>query len=241
MTNQSSLATAQIQALNENTWLVSFDCEINAAGISQLQHYCLQLKKLAQHAFGEQAIVDLVPSYQTVMVSFRLSLIKPEQCTQLLEQALAAQTDNGALSASQQITLPVFYNTQVGPDLAKLAEIHQLSVNEVIALHSNKTYQVYAIGFSPGFPYLAEVSERIATPRLTQARSKVPAGSVGIADNQTGIYPNASPGGWQIIGNCPVPLFNHDWQCLLQVGDEVQFEPINQARFIEMGGKLSEF
>ncbi|WP_158587148.1 5-oxoprolinase subunit PxpB [Motilimonas pumila] len=227
--------------MNENTWLVSFQCEINAAGIAQLQHFCHRLKAWVRDTYGEQALLDIVPSYQTVMVSFRLNIIDPLQCEQAIEHTLRQQGQTASAPSNRQITLPVFYGAQVGPDLPHLSQSHQLSVEQVIKLHCEQVYRVYAIGFSPGFPYLAEVNPSIATPRLRQARSKVPAGSVGIADNQTGIYPNASPGGWQIIGNCPTPLFDEHWQSLLQVGDEVQFEPIDQARFIKMGGQINEF
>ena len=138
----------------------------------------------------------------------------------------------------RKIQLPVYYSQATGPDLSRLSQQAKLSVADVIELHSQPLYRVYAIGFSPGFPYLASVNERIAMPRLRSPRKSVPAGSVGIADSQTGIYAKASPGGWNIIGNCPEPLLNGQLTCRVKVGDTVQFVAIDQTQYFALGGQL---
>lgn len=129
----------------------------------------------------------------------------------------------------RQVTLPVCYDLRCGPDLPFVAQQHGLSVEEVIACHSHRVYRVFMLGFLPGFAYLGLVDERIATPRRPTPRAQVPAGSVGIAGRQTGIYPTASPGGWQIIGQTPARLFNPyaPQPAYLQPGDEVRFSPMS--------------
>ena len=125
------------------------------------------------------------------------------------------------------INIPVFYN---GEDLKDVAMQHQLTVEEVIKIHTERTYRVYMIGFLPGFAYMGKVDERIATPRHGRPRTNVPAGSVGIAGFQTGIYPLNSPGGWQLIGQTPLKIFDtkKEVPCLLKAGNIVQFVSINK-------------
>ncbi len=128
----------------------------------------------------------------------------------------------------RQVTLPVCYDLRCGPDLPFVAQQHGLSVEEVIACHTHTVYRVFMLGFLPGFAYLGLVDERIATPRRPTPRAHVPAGSVGIAGRQTGIYPTASPGGWQLIGRTPIRMFDPaaPQPARLQPGDEVCFYPI---------------
>jgi inhibitor of KinA len=121
-------------------------------------------------------------------------------------------------------------------DIDLIAQSHGLTSSEVIALHTARIYRVYLIGFLPGFAYMGTADKRIATPRKTSPRISVPAGSVGIAGEQTGIYPFDSPGGWQLIGRTPLQLFdtNSTTPCLLQPGDEVQFYPIDISEFNQL-------
>ena len=136
--------------------------------------------------------------------------------------------------------LPVYYHPEAGEDLEALAERAGMSIDDVIALHSGGEYRVYAIGFAPGYAYLGEVDSRIAAPRLSTPRQKVPRGAVAIADRQTAVYPAPSPGGWNLIGRCPVRMFDPDRDPIMpvSVGDRVRFEPIDRARFLELGGEL---
>ncbi|MGQ9896063.1 MAG: 5-oxoprolinase subunit PxpB [Acidobacteriota bacterium] len=134
----------------------------------------------------------------------------------------------------QQVRLPVCYDLRCGPDLPSVAQQHGLSIEEVIAYHANTIYRVFMLGFLPGFAYLGLVDKRIATPRRPTPRAQVPAGSVGIAGYQTGIYPTVSPGGWQLIGRTPVRMFNPGALRLthLQPGDEVCFYPISYEAWL---------
>jgi KipI family sensor histidine kinase inhibitor len=115
-----------------------------------------------------------------------------------------------------------------------------MSVEELIAIHAGRDYTVCAIGFAPGFAFLAEVDESIAIPRHVTPRSRVPAGSVGIAEKQTAVYPADTPGGWQLIGNCPVSLYDPKQTppSPFDVGDQVRFVPIDRDSFIERGGRV---
>jgi KipI family sensor histidine kinase inhibitor len=126
----------------------------------------------------------------------------------LTEFAANTQTRSGESAEPTIVELHVVYGGDDGPDLDSVAEHAGLSAQEVIDIHSGIDYHVYMIGFAPGFPYLGGLDEHIATPRLKTPRISVPAGSVGIAESQTGVYPNASPGGWQLIGRTAVPLFD---------------------------------
>jgi KipI family sensor histidine kinase inhibitor len=150
------------------------------------------------------------------------------------------ELDTSGGSEGQLVTLPVYYAAESGPDLEALAERASLTVEEVIAIHQSVEYRVYAIGFAPGFAYLGEVDERIAAPRLSTPRQKVPRGAVAIADRQTAVYPAPSPGGWNLIGRCPVRMFNPDADPTMpvRVGDRVRFEAIERQAYLDLGGEL---
>ena len=142
--------------------------------------------------------------------------------------------------SAQHIEIPICYDPSLAPDLFKLAEERKLAPEIVVHLHSGKPYRVYMIGFLPGFAYMGKVDERITMPRKNNPSIEVPAGSVGIAGEQTGIYPVNSPGGWNIIGQTPMRLFdarNND-PVLLKAGDEVQFVPITLQQFHDLKSKL---
>jgi inhibitor of KinA len=134
--------------------------------------------------------------------------------------------------AVELITIPVCYGNKLGPDLGYLASYHETTADEVIGLHSSAIYKVYMIGFIPGFAYMGGLHEKLETPRKATP-VKVPAGAVGIAGKQTGIYPLEIPGGWQIIGQTPLRLFNAERTppTRLKAGDRVQFEPITLSEF----------
>ncbi|WP_349409772.1 5-oxoprolinase subunit PxpB [Pseudalkalibacillus sp. SCS-8] len=137
---------------------------------------------------------------------------------------------------ARTIEIPVCYGGELGPDLEEVADHNQLSVDEVIDIHSNGDYLVYMLGFAPGFPYIGGMSEKIATPRRDDPRTSIPAGSVGIAGSQTGVYPIETPGGWQLIGQTPLKLFDLDQDppTLLEAGDKIRFKPISLSEFKEL-------
>lgn len=190
---------------------------------------------LPKHAF----IRDLIPAYSSITVVYDPIMLlqqhlSPEKIIHDLFQQAIHSSENISTEISTSITrIPVCYHTSLAPDLQALAEAHKLSREVVIELHCNTVYRVYMNGFLPGFAYMGTVDDRIATPRLETPRKIVPAGSVGIAGNQTGIYPLESPGGWQLIGRTPVRIFKpaEKEPCLLRPGQQIQFYPISLEQF----------
>jgi len=185
-------------------------------------------------------LVDLVPSYASLLIIYDAMHTDHLSVAHRVRTAVAAlQTQPDA--EGRTVVLPVYYAGEVGEDLESLAQHAGLSTAEVIDLHSSTEYRVYAIGFAPGFAYLGQVDERIAAPRLTTPRLKVPRGAVAIADRQTAVYPAVSPGGWNLIGRCPVRMFDADAEPTMPVtvGDRVRFEPVSRERFVALGGDLA--
>jgi KipI family sensor histidine kinase inhibitor len=186
---------------------------------------CHQLAGLIQ-CTPQINILEAIPGYSTVLVRYDCLQNDPkmikEKIVDLLERIKTTEPKHKEI-----LQIPVKYGGEEGPDLEHVAQIHDLSADEVISIHCGTIYQVYLIGFTPGFTYLGEVDERIATPRLGTPRPLVAAGSVGIAGYQTGIYPSESPGGWQIIGRTTLRIFDvqRDPICLLTPGDLVKFIP----------------
>ena len=184
-------------------------------------------------------LVDLVPSYASLLIIYDPLRTDHLSVAHRVREAVANSVGTGA-SEGRTVVLPVYYHPEVGEDLLTLAERAGLSTDEVVALHSGGEYRVYAIGFAPGFAYLGQVDERIAAPRLATPRQKVPRGAVAIADRQTAVYPAVSPGGWNLIGRCPVRMFDPQAEPIMpvQVGDIVRFEAIGRQEYLSMGGEL---
>lgn len=203
------------------------------ARLVQLQH------QLKLH-FGHH-LRDVVPAYLSLLLVFEPEHFAFEPlCRELTALSHRLLQQQAPELAGKKIQLPVYYGKDSGPDLAAIATQQGLSQKRVIELHSSTAYLVYAIGFSPGFAYLGFVPPELQRPRLGTPRQLVQKGSVGIADRQTAVYPASSPGGWNIIGNCPQPLFDLTSTPLMPVavGDQVQFVPIERAEFIRLGGQL---
>ncbi len=182
---------------------------------------------------------ELVPTYRSLLVYYDAFEVDYDEIKSELTE-LMDRHESSISAASDRprfvYELPTAYGGEHGPDLESVADNAGLSVEEVIRIHSGIDYRVYMIGFSPGFPYLGGMDPRIATPRLATPRTRVAAGSVGIAESQTGVYPSASPGGWQLIGRTPVKLFDHTKHppSVLQPGHYVRFVPIDTERFLEI-------
>lgn len=153
--------------------------------------------------------------------------------------ALNIETKNDQQTHNPIIQIPVCYDPIFGFDLQELSSFYQLTQEEIIEIHSSAVYTVYMIGFVPGFPYLGGLSEKLKAPRKQNPRAAIPAGSVGIAGQQTGIYPLETPGGWQIIGRTPLTLFDVKSQqpSLLKAGDKIKFEPISFTDFEKLERK----
>ncbi|NPA28254.1 MAG: 5-oxoprolinase subunit PxpB [Epsilonproteobacteria bacterium] len=213
--------------------LITFCSEININCAKELYKLYTLLKK-------EPLIKEVVISYSSILIRF--DILKSD-FKEVKKRVLELYKETKELSfkkKSKVIKIPVYYSIEVGADLKRVAKLNSLSIEEVIAIHSNKSYYVYAIGFLPGFAYMGEVDRKIATPRLDSPRKEVIKGSVAIANTQTSIYPKNSAGGWNIIGRTPLELlsFNYDRYSLLEVGDMVEFIPITKKEFLKLGGKI---
>jgi KipI family sensor histidine kinase inhibitor len=225
-----------VEIISEDTLLVRFHEDLHVASAKVLA----LSKQIAEHYPHQTS--DIVIAYKSLSITVDLTASYPQNIAHAVDVHIRSLQDAAAENNTQPIEIPCFYSQEVAPDLNRLATDCQLSVDDLIALHSKKTYYVFAIGFSPGFPYLGEVDNKIATPRLSKPRLRVPKGAVGIADNQTGIYTKASPGGWNIIGRCPIDLFDNSQLekdspiSLLQTGDRVIFKSIDRSTYISLGG-----
>jgi len=188
-------------------------------------------------------VTDIVPSFTTLTVYYDVlegDYFKLRDHLFAISDRYSAQN---SINSSRQIELPVYYGAEVALDLENIAEQTNLTIEQVIVLHSGQSYRVYALGFRPGFGFMANVVDELRVPRMATPRQKVPQGAVAIAEAQTAVYPSESPGGWNIIGNCPLPMFDRsdravDPKALLQTGDQVNFKPINRDEFIALGGCL---
>lgn len=229
-----------IEPINESTCIVYFGNQISEETAEAVKQATASIRKHLS-----DVVVDLVPSYTSVMVCYDLEHVDRFGICSRLRQTLAGETnanEAGTSGATQTIELPVYYGPEVALDMEDVCEFSGLSSEDVIRIHSDQTYRVYAIGFSPGFAYLGTTDSRIALPRKSTPRLKVPTGSVGIAGTQTAIYPSATPGGWQIVGRTPSKMIDWDSDslALVQVGDRVKFRAIDRDEFISLGGQLDE-
>ncbi|WP_297556607.1 5-oxoprolinase subunit PxpB [Thermococcus sp.] len=218
----------KIKPLGDSALLISFGETIDEE-INEKVH---ALTRTIEQANFEW-LVEVVPAYSSLAVIYDPTLVDFESVKRAIEGIeIASERFEGKL-----VEVPVVYGGKYGPDLEFVAKYNGLSVDDVIEIHSRPVYRVYFLGFLPGFAYLGGMDERIATPRLEKPRLKVPAGSVGIAGKQTGIYPLESPGGWRLIGRTPLRLFNpaKDPPTLFRPGDRVKFVPIDESEFMEWG------
>jgi len=179
-----------------------------------------------------QGVVETIPTYRSILVYYDpLEIDVKELC--LIIKKLALQKQEIHLTEPKLVEIPVCYGGELGPDIEFVAQYHNLAVEDVIRLHSEPLYQIYMMGFTPGFPFLGGLPEILETPRLPTPRLQVPAGSVGIATRQTGIYPITSPGGWNLIGRTPIRLFfpEREEPFLYRPGDLIKFRPISLEEF----------
>ena len=180
-------------------------------------------------------VLECVSAYASLLVKLRAEGLKDGIRERIYDEAiLEVPADN-----ERELCLPVVYGKDYGPDLAAIAKALRLPERSIIDLHLKRSYRVYQLGFQPGFAFLGNLDERLSLPRRRVPRARVPAGSVAIAGRQTAVYPNASPGGWHLLGRCPVPLVNYEASRpeelnVLQAGDKVRFLAITAAEFDEL-------
>lgn len=180
-------------------------------------------------------IENVLPSYRSLAVVYDPLRTSPAEIEEHL-RAIEADLSRTAISAPLTVEIPVCYGGEFGPDIDFVASTNGLTVDEVIAIHSAPLYPIYVIGFAPGFCYLGGLDPRIHAPRLETPRVLVPAGSVGIAESQTGVYPLASPGGWRLIGRTPLRLFAPERSSpfLYKAGDRIKFVPVTVEQYEEL-------
>lgn len=181
-------------------------------------------------------IVEIIPAYGSILVIYNPVKTFFEEMVNKLKEGERKAVCGISMEPPEVVHIPVCYDEEFGIDLSFVAGYCGLTVPEVIEIHSSKPYLVYMIGFAPGFPYLGGMPEKIATPRLESPRLKMPAGSVGIAGNQTGIYPSDSPGGWRIIGRTHIKLFDplREVPVLLRASQYIKFDPISKEEFYKI-------
>lgn len=229
-----------IYSLSEQAVTIEFGQEISGDILELITGFDQTLR---QNPFP--GFIASVPAYTTLSVFFDpVRVIQSDElpgrdcfekvcsCLSLLYE----KRENTNAPSGNIATIPVCYDPELGPDIADVAKLHNLTVDAVIQLHSAAEYRVHMIGFMPGFAYLGGMDDLLSTPRKGTPRSAVPAGAVGIAGKQTGIYPAQTPGGWQLIGQTPVKLFdvNRPQPSLLKAGDRVIFKPVSRLEFDQL-------
>ena len=210
--------------------------------IDDATHQRVRAALLRLDAAAIAGVTDLVPTFTSVAIHYDPALLaaddrtSPYTCLVTEVEGLLAELREDALPESPVVEIPVCYGGDLGPDLDELALRHGLLETDVVTLHSGPEYRVHMIGFMPGFAYLGGLPDVLATPRRDTPRTTVPAGSVGIGGQQTGVYPMESPGGWHLIGRTPLRLFDpaREPASLLAAGDRVRFRAIDSAEYREL-------
>jgi inhibitor of KinA len=178
-------------------------------------------------------IRNIQPAYCSLLITFDAAAVDHAEVQTKISE-LEKRAKKLPEAEPRLVEVPVCYGGEFGPDLEDVAERRGLMAEKVVELHFARTYHAYFLGFAPGFAYLGDLAEEIATPRLETPRKEVPAGSVGIAGRHTAIYPLATPGGWRLVGRTPLEIFRRDREPmgLIAIGDQVRFRPITQAEFL---------
>ena len=240
----SASRAVRFQVASDQALIVYFDVPANKTGAKAppLQNQIRleshdQVRRLLRLLELEPiaGVRNLHPAYCSLLVKFDPLTLGHSELQEVLRGYLA-RMEKLALPEPRRLEIPVCYGGEYGPDLKEVAETHGLTAAQAIELHTSIDYVVYFLGFAPGFAYLGELPEALVTSRLATPRRSVPAGSVGIAGSQTGVYPIATPGGWRLLGRTPVKMFQPDRaeMSLLSIGDRVRFVPISREQFAKL-------
>lgn len=223
----SAGGSARFERASDQSLLIYFGQQITLNAHEQVRRLLrlLELEPLA-------GVLNLHPAYCSLLVKFDPLRWQHVELEVKLREYLE-RLQEVRLPEAREVEIPVCYGGEYGPDLNEVAALHRMTPDNVIELHVSTSYLVYFLGFVPGFAYLGELPEALVTPRLAAPRKKVPAGSVGIAGTQTGVYPFETPGGWRLLGRTPMAMFrtDRDGLSLLSIGDRVRFVPISRERF----------
>lgn len=212
--------------INENTFILEISKKID----EKINGLIIKLNKIL---LNREDILNTIISYNSILIEYDCEKISFEYLKTNISNILSTIHTNN-LIIKDIIEIPVCYEKEFAIDIEYVADYNKITTDQVIKIHTERLYRVYFIGFTPGFPYLGAIDKRIETPRLETPRKKIPSGSVGIADNQTGIYPIDSPGGWRIIGRTPFKLYNKNkfqYPCFLKPGNYIKFCSINKIEF----------
>jgi len=218
---------ARFQRASDQSLLIYFGQQITPQAHQHVRRL-LRLLELQPIA----GVRNLHPAYCSVLVKFDALKLRHDDLEQILTQYLG-RLETAAVPKPREVEIPVCYGGDHGPDLLEVSALHKMTPAQVVDLHSSTTYVVYFLGFVPGFAYLGELPPALVTSRLATPRRSVPRGSVGIAGNQTGIYPVSTPGGWRLLGRTPLSMFQPERNelSLLSIGDRVRFAPISPEQF----------
>lgn len=223
----------RIEPLGDSAWLVRLSADFDPKASPDMILRAVEQIEVAAIA----GLIELAPAYTTIGVFFDpQSADDFEALPRKIEAALQAELSTTGVRITREIEIPICYDEEFATDIADVASRAGLRAEEVVRIHAGQDYRVACVGFSPGFPYLSGLPPELATPRRASPRTEIPAGAVAIGGTQTGIYPRKSPGGWNIIGRTPVPLFDieRDPPALLQAGDRVRFRKISRDEFEQM-------
>ncbi|WP_160672273.1 5-oxoprolinase subunit PxpB [Clostridium sp. C8-1-8] len=225
-----------ISQITETSALIEFGVKIDKEINKKIRLFCKYLDKSSFYGF-----IEYVPYFTSVSVVYNPLAIgssEPFEAVKSILEDIISKIDFKVQYEEHIVEIPVCYEKEFAPDLEYVAKANNLTIEEVVEIHSNGEYIVYMIGFAPGFPYLGGLSEKIHTERRSTPRTVIPAGSVGIAGSQTGVYPIETPGGWQIIGRTPLKLFdlNSDEKTLLKCGDIAKFYSISYDEYKRLKG-----
>jgi inhibitor of KinA len=221
---------AQFRRASDQSLLIYFGNQITVAAHEQVRKLLWLLE-----SDPIPGVRNLHPAYCSLLIKFDPQKLWHDTLERKLKSYLA-RLQTLPLPEPQRVQIPVCYGGDYGPDLDEISVMHGLTPAQAIELHASATYLVFFLGFVPGFAYLGGLPESLITPRLATPRRSVPAGSVGIAGSQTGVYPLSTPGGWRLIGRTPMAMFRPDSTGLgpLSIGDRVRFMPISRERFAEL-------
>ncbi|MBQ4148234.1 MAG: 5-oxoprolinase subunit PxpB [Clostridium sp.] len=231
------MADVRFLIAGDSSLCAEFGNEISKEINAQIRAFNILLKES-----GIAGIVETIPTYRSLLIQYDPGIISYKSLEGKLKKLLA-RLDSVEIPPSEVLEVPVLYGgEEMGPDLKFVAENAKMSEEEVIKLHSEPEYLIYMLGFTPGFTYLGGLNDAIETPRLKTPRVKIPAGSVGIAGKQTGVYPIDSPGGWQLIGRTPLKMYDADREkpILPEAGQYIKFVPIDRAEFDRIAAEVEK-
>ncbi|XPF93506.1 5-oxoprolinase subunit PxpB [Colwellia sp. RE-S-Sl-9] len=236
------LPLVTLSYMSENAVLLEWPEKVCAVQHQHIMHCQQQIGLVLK-----STVIDSIASYASLIIYYKFDQITHDSLNTLLLNVV--QTNNllnknltlPKQTSETEIEIPVYYGEEAGWDIQNVAQQTQLTRAEVIQYHTQTTYRAYALGFTPGFCYLGELVSRLQLPRKSSPRLSVPKGAVAIAEQQTAVYPNSSPGGWHIIGQTPLDMYNvknGEFESTIRVGQSVKFVSITQAEFLSLGGEL---